>query len=119
MKLFEPGKIGTLSLKNRIIMSPMRIGCVLELDGRVSPQGIDYFAARAKGGTGLITAGLVRVEREIEKIPSVYFYDFMTDSKVYIARLSELAEAVHDYGAKLGLQLSPGWGRNAHTDEHP
>jgi 2-enoate reductase len=115
MKLFEPGHIGTLALKNRIIMAPMRIGSIVESDGNISRRGIDYFIARAKGGAAMIMIGLVRIEREIEKIPPVHWHDLMTDSHEYVPRLGELADAVHDYGAKLCLQLSAGWGRNAYV----
>jgi len=48
MKLFEPGKIGRLSLKNRIAMASMFIGGLAEPDGRLSQRGIDYHVARAK-----------------------------------------------------------------------
>ena len=48
MKLFEPGIIGKLPIKNRIVMAPMGIGGLVEPDGRLSQQGVDYFVARAK-----------------------------------------------------------------------
>ena len=38
MKLFEPGKIGKLSLKNRIAMAPMDIVGLTEPDGRLSRE---------------------------------------------------------------------------------
>lgn len=51
-RLFEPGRIGTLSVKNRIIASPMeRNYCTAE--GRVTQRYVDYMAARARGGAGL------------------------------------------------------------------
>jgi len=57
MMLFEPGKIGDLSLKNRTIMAPMGIGALVEPDGRLSERAIDYYVARAKGGVGMNFAG--------------------------------------------------------------
>jgi len=116
MKLFKPGKIGKLYLKNRIIMAPMHVRSILEPDGRLSQRGIDYFVARAKGGSAMVTIGMVRVEREIEKIPELHWVELMADSRMYTMRFSELAEAVHDYGAKVAIQLSAGWGRNAYKD---
>jgi hypothetical protein len=65
MKLFEPGKIGKLSVKNRIIMAPMGIGALAEPDGRLSQRAIDYYVARAKGGVGLIITGVTCVYTEI------------------------------------------------------
>jgi 2-enoate reductase len=112
MKLFEPGKIGRLSIKNRIVMAPMGIGGLSEPDGRLSQRAIDYYVARAKGGTGLIITGLTRVSRQIEHFPSIpLLYHPMVDNTIYVCRLSELADAVHDYGAKIAVQLTAGYGR--------
>ena len=52
-KLFEKGKIGKLTVKNRGVMMPM--GTVFsEPDGSVNERIIEYYAERAKGGIGLI-----------------------------------------------------------------
>ena len=51
--LFRPGRIGPLEVRNRIIGSPMeRNYCTAE--GRVTQRYIDYMAARARGGVGLM-----------------------------------------------------------------
>lgn len=114
MKLFEPGKIGKLSLKNRIVMAPMGIVGLTEPDGRLSQRGIDYYVARAKGGTGLIITGYFRVHRWFEQPKGMPFVRMgMTDNRLYITRLNEFAEAVHDYGAKVAAQLTAGLGRVA------
>lgn len=107
MKLFEIGRIGRLSTRNRIVMAPMGTVGLVEMDGRLSQRGIDYYTARAKGGTGLIITGLAYVDREIEQPPNVP----MVDSDVYIARFRELADAAHEYGAKVAVQLTAGFGR--------
>jgi 2-enoate reductase len=109
VKLFEPGRIGKLSLKNRIVMAPMGgLGLLLESDGTLSQRAIDYYVARAKGGVGLIITGKARVSREMESRPHIN----VIDSNLYKTRLSQLAEAVHNYGAKIAVQLSIGAGRN-------
>ncbi len=54
LNLFRRGKIGKLQTRNRIVMGPMGITGLLELDGRYSQRGIDFYAARAAGGAGLI-----------------------------------------------------------------
>jgi len=115
MKLFEPGRIGGLSIKNRIVMAPMGLGFI-EPDGRLSQRGIDCYVARAKGGTGLIITSAARVNREIEILPiKPFVYHLMADSNIYIASFNQLAEAVHDYGAKVAVQLSIGQGRVAES----
>ena len=49
IKLFEPGRIGNLELKNRIVMPAM--GCSLaESTGEAGARIIKYYADRAKGG---------------------------------------------------------------------
>ena len=62
-KLFEPGRIGNLELKNRIVMPAM--GCSLaEVTGEPGPRMIRYYADRAKGGAGLIITEITRVDDE-------------------------------------------------------
>ncbi len=114
MKLFEPGRIGTLRLKNRVAMAPMAIGGLVEPDGRFSEQAITYYRERARGGAGLIITGLTTVESQIEKNLLNGWAAFpRLDSGAYVPRLSKLADAVHDYGAKLSIQLTAGFGRVA------
>ena len=112
--LFESGRIGNLELKNRIVMAPMGTTGLVELDGRYSQRGIDYFVARAKGGVGLIMTGLMAVDAEIEKRSDGPWSMLpRADSPVFIARLNELANAVHDYGTKIAAQLTAMWTRRA------
>ncbi|MFC2122950.1 2-enoate reductase, partial [Bacteroidota bacterium] len=114
MKLFEPGQIGKLSIKNRIAMAPMGIVGLSEFDGRLSQRGIDYYVARAKGGTGLIITGYFRTQRLFEQPEDMPFVRMgMVDHKMYITRLSEFAGAIHDHGAKVCIQLTAGVGRVA------
>jgi 2-enoate reductase len=114
MKLFEPGRIGTLTIRNRIMMAPMHIGGLVEPDGRMSQRGMDYFIARAKGGTGLIVTSAHRITRRNEYEPIVPLgRHLMLDSIIYVSHLNELADTVHDYGGKIAAQLTAGLGRVA------
>lgn len=115
MRLFEAGKIGGLIVKNRIVMAAMGNGLV-DLDGRLSQRGIDFYLARAKGGTGLVIT-CPACSRLIEQIPSTPFRNTLAaDSKMYTSRLNELAEGVHDYGARVAIQVTAGQGRNIRPD---
>ena len=107
MKLFESGKIGRLSVKNRIVMAPMGIAALAEPDGTLSQRAIDYYAARAKGGTGLIITCAARVSREMER----HLLRLRVDNTTDVSWLNKLADAVHGYGAKVALQLTAGVGR--------
>jgi 2-enoate reductase len=112
MKLFEPAQIGRLSLKNRVVMLPMMTR-LNEPDGRLSQRAVDFYSVRAKGGAGLIIAAMWAVTREVDIAQGTHPGVFMADSRKYLKRLSKLADAVHDYGAKLAIQLTAGHGRVA------
>ncbi len=107
MRLFEPGRIGKLFIKNRIVMAPMGpVGLVDENEG-LSQRGIDYYSARARGGVGLITTGMVYAVREIE----APYPMAVANSPRSVSWLSRLADATHRYGTKVSIQLSAGRGR--------
>ena len=111
MKLFEPGKIGTLTLKNRIVMAPMYCMGMTSPSAQLgySQRGIDYYVARAKGGVGLIITGVICPNEKIEK---TWGYPLVSDPSATLW-LNEVAEAVHDYGAKIAAQFSAGFGCQA------
>lgn len=108
-RLFEPGSVGKLQLRNRIVMAPMGTN-LAGLDGRHSRREIDYYAERARGGVGLIITGTHKVENQIEHLtvtrPGA-------DADHLIASLADLADTVHDCGAKIAIQLTAGQGREA------
>ena len=113
-KLFEPGRIGKLLIKNRIAMAPMGIIGLIEPDGRISQRVIDYYVARAKGGVGLIITGLCLPILDIEFGPlKKQGFSFVPriDSPDVIPMLRQLADSVHRYGAKIAIQLTAGFGR--------
>ncbi len=96
MKLFEPGRIGSLAIKNRIVMAPMF--CMGMTNPSVqkgySQRGVDYYTARAKGGTGLIITGVMVPS---EKMEASWGFPVVSDASAALW-LNEVAEAVHDYG---------------------
>ena len=53
MKLFEPIRIGSLVLKNRLVMAPMATNYAEE-NGEVTERMKNYYVERARGGVGLI-----------------------------------------------------------------
>ena len=56
--IFKPIKIGPVELKNRIALAPMN-ETLSGVNGEVTEQMLAYFAARAKGGTALVTTGAI------------------------------------------------------------
>lgn len=60
-KLFAPGKIGNLTVKNRIVMAALAMG-VAEKDQTIGPAFLAYLMERAKGGVGMIVLENTRVD---------------------------------------------------------
>lgn len=98
--LLQPGRIGAMSLRNRLVMSPMETMYGTP-DGLPSQRTRDYFAARAKGGVGLITLGATGVDHQHPETPGGLHIS--TDESVSAHRA--LVEVVHEHGAKIQPQI--------------
>lgn len=99
--LFTPMKIGSCEIKNRIVMSPMLMGFG-QFDGKTNEQLMDYYEARAKGGTGLIITEITRVN---DKTGAAAFAQLSMSKDENIEPMSKLADRIHKHGAKLFVQL--------------
>lgn len=108
MRLFEPGKVGKVELKNRIVMAPMGMGRMDEADGNWGPRVQEYFLARARGGVGMITTCGIMVTQKLEPFTSHHFNVY---SDKHLDSLQKIVKGAHEYGAKVSVQLSAGLGR--------
>ncbi len=99
--LARPLQIGPMSLKNRMVMSPMTTAYGND-DQTPNERLIRYFEERALGGVGLVTMELITVDEEHR-----YMHRSMTlaDDR-YIAFHRELTDRIHAAGAKVQPQLS-------------
>lgn len=99
--LFQKGKIGSITLKNRIVMPAMGVS-MADPDGRANEHIIKYYEERAKGGIGLIITEITRVE-------PVYGTAIPNQLGAYesyqVPHLERLSERVHKYGTKIFMQL--------------
>jgi len=100
-RLFEPISIGTMEVKNRIAMAPMATDYA-EADGTVSQRLIDYLAARARGGVGLITSEMTTIDQFSPYVPRTVA---LWDDK-FIPGFRRLTDAVHAHGAKIIPQIA-------------
>jgi 2,4-dienoyl-CoA reductase (NADPH2) len=98
--LLAPGRIGAMAVRNRLVMSPMETMYGAP-DGLPSERTRDYFAARAKGGVGLITLGATGIDHRHPETPGGLHLG--TDAAVEAHRA--LVEAVHEHGAKIQPQI--------------
>lgn len=109
--LFSPGKIGNLTIPNRIVMAPMGT-CHIGTDWRFNEGLIKFYEQRAKGGTGMIISECNFVAPEIDPFP-LFKGTARLDSPNKVAPLAQYAERISEYGTIPALQLSLGFGRQA------
>ena len=110
MKLLEPGYIGKLKIKNRIVMAAMGAHGLHDPGGDWSERYRAYYETRAAGGVGLITTEATFVTQALEPF-SKELFDVASDKHLTSMRL--LAETLHSYSCKLSIQLTAGFGRVA------
>ena len=110
-KLFTPMQIGSMTVKNRLVMSPMGTFTPMQ-DGTESEEGIAYYERRAKGGLGMIIIGAMFLsEKTAQGGPT---YALWTTRA--IPKMTVLTERVHRWNARIVCQISPGTGRNGMPD---
>ncbi|MEW5723897.1 MAG: FAD-dependent oxidoreductase [Thermodesulfobacteriota bacterium] len=101
MKLLTPVQVGPLTLRNRVVMPAMHL--VFTPEGEVNDRLVDFYAARAAGGVGLIIIGGCPVD-EVAGMSAMV----RVDDDRCIPGLARLAGVVHDHGACLAAQLYHG-----------
>jgi 2,4-dienoyl-CoA reductase-like NADH-dependent reductase (Old Yellow Enzyme family) len=97
--LYSPGKIGTLDLKNRLIMAAMGVP-LAGAEGEITDKMIAFYRARAAGGVGLVTTSFASISPDATFPLTLCIHDDR-----YIPGLRRLADATHEAGAKLCVQL--------------
>ena len=116
-KLFEPTSIGGMTVKNRMVMAPMETNFG-SADGSVTPQLIDYYEERAKGGVGMI---IVQGSAIAHPDGKATVRKLGIDDDRFLTGLSELAQAIKQGGAGAAIQLEHGGGvtHSAITGQQP
>lgn len=97
MKLLEPIQVGKITLKNRIMFPPLTTGYE-ERDGSIGEKSLNFYTRLAQGGVAYIVVGDVVPVPTVSPTPKLYL-----DSQ--IPSFKKLADNLHQYGAKLGLQI--------------
>ncbi len=121
-KLFEPVTIGRLEIKNRYAMAPMGPLGLSDAQGGWNQRGIDYYTARARGGTGLLITGVTFVDNVVEKHGMGHVPCSTHDPVHFVRTGKEMTERIHAYDARIFLQMSGGFGRvtvPTNMGEHP
>ncbi|MCM3629466.1 NADH:flavin oxidoreductase/NADH oxidase [Paenibacillus glycanilyticus] len=112
--LFTPFTIKGLELRNRVVMPPMCQYAVTKKDGIVNDWHYHHYVSRAIGGASLIIIEMTDVEPD----GRITDLDLGLWSDEQIAPLKRIVDAVHQYGAKIGIQIAHA-GRKAEDAEVP
>ncbi|MFH0821679.1 MAG: FAD-dependent oxidoreductase [Pseudomonadota bacterium] len=98
-KLFEPISVGPVSLANRVVMTAMHLNYTP--NGEMTDRFVDFYAARARGGGGLIIIGGAEIDDEASGIDSLV--SIKHDG--FIPGLKRFTDAIHAEGGKVAVQL--------------
>src|SRR5277367_6568644 len=103
--LLTPGRIGTVEIRNRIVMPPMTTRTVDD-EGHVTEDTLAYYMARVRGGVGLITVEMASPERAgRHRRRELGIFDDR-----FLPGLTRLVAAIKAGGAKASIQLGHGGG---------
>ena len=102
--LLKPGRIGSMTLKNRMVVTAMGVN-LAEEDGTCGERILRFHEEQARGGAGMIVMGVAGVAwpdggnqpRQVA----------ISEDR-FIPGLKAVADAVHRHGGKLAIQLHHG-----------
>jgi len=109
--LLSPGRIGSLELRNRIVVTAMGVNFG-EDDGQWGDRIFAYHEAQARGGAGLIISGACGVMHPVGQVQP---WQIAISDDVHVPGLARVVEAAHRHGAAFAVQLHQG-GLNAVDD---
>ncbi len=101
--MFEPGRIGTLSVANRFVRSATWEG-MADDTGACTSKLVNLMAELARGGVGLIITGHTYVHEYGRHSP----WQLGIDRDELIPSLEKMTRAVHDQNGKIAVQLGYG-----------
>ena len=108
---FTPLKIGSVTLKNRLVQGPVSVPTV-DLTDNLTPDGAAFLVERAKGGFGLVIQTACWADMEVEGLGPGFMMTPLRNPAVFTSRCGVLTEKIHSYGAKIFCQITMGMGRN-------
>jgi 2,4-dienoyl-CoA reductase-like NADH-dependent reductase (Old Yellow Enzyme family) len=113
--IFKPVKIGNVEVKNRVVMAPMNCNYTGP-NHYVSNQQMAWYAARAVGGTGLIITEAFGGTAHPTADTYRKYNNGALANELAVPLMSELAEHVHTFGARIFAQLAVGPGRQGTSE---
>lgn len=106
--LFEPITLGNIEIRNRVVMTGHGTG--MAKDYLPTEQHVAYYRERAIGGAGLIGMAFPQIHPTSQDVPG--------EPRAWLPEivpgLRKITDAVHEYGARIVMQLGHG-GRQGHS----
>ena len=99
--LLQPGRIGNMEIKNRLVLLPIAERYATE-EGYPTDRIKDYYEERAKGGVGLVIVEATCIDTPVGK---TVLNQLAIDDDKFIPGLRELAYVIKKHDAKVALQL--------------
>lgn len=113
--IFSPIRVNRTVIKNRVVMAPMGNLQMCEETGRPNQKMLEYFFARARGGVGLITTGLIPVSHDLDNTVTepnkLSYFPRIDRTRTVYSGWRDLAQGIHAYGSRIFIQVTAGMGR--------
>ncbi|MFM7274088.1 MAG: FAD-dependent oxidoreductase [Gammaproteobacteria bacterium] len=103
-KLLSPGRIGGMTLRNRVIVAAMGVNFGGD-DGSSGDRVVAYHEEQARGGVGLVISGACGVAYPVGQVQP---WQIAISDDCFIPGLRRVVEAVHRHGARFSVQLHQG-----------
>jgi 2,4-dienoyl-CoA reductase-like NADH-dependent reductase (Old Yellow Enzyme family)/thioredoxin reductase len=100
--LFQPLQVRNMTIKNRIVMTPMGTNYGSQ-NGEISDDHINYYELRARGGTGLIIVENAGIDFPLGSNGTT---QIRIDHDSFLPQLYRLTEKAHDHGACIAVQIN-------------
>ena len=101
--MLSPWRVGNVVLRNRLFSAPMGLHALQGSEAYPTRAIIQHYAEKARGGAAVVTCGGTR-PYSTPPTPGFICYDlYAKDTQHY---LSQLADAIHFYGAKASMEIT-------------
>jgi 2,4-dienoyl-CoA reductase-like NADH-dependent reductase (Old Yellow Enzyme family)/thioredoxin reductase len=101
-QMFKPLTVKSMTIKNRIVMTPAATNCANHT-GDVTSSQMKFYELRAKGGTGLI---IVECASVYSPQGALRTNQLRIDRDSFVSKFYKMCETMHKYGTKVALTLN-------------
>ena len=101
--ILTPLRIGNVVLRNRLFSAPMGLHCLQGGEPYPTPAIIAHYAQKARGGAAVVTCSGTRAYSTPSDGSHISYDLYSGEGQHY---LSQMADAIHFYGAKASMEIA-------------